>query len=413
MRQPIGTAPRDGTVVILEDDASGSYDVACWSPTAGEWVGRYGEPSKITPTHWHPVSRDPYHPSQDHSSQIGLSASRRRFSRVVHLIAVAALTIGVLFYVSRYVGQRETVAISEQVVAQASQLPNQNPKTALPAPWQTKANQASAPAEAQQAAQVQQSALASVPEARHSLNEERAKALAQELTGARRAIERLHLQLRAEAAKSDQSLEQAWQQTAALAQEAAVAQQALDEERARSAALASKLTMAQRQIETQATLLRRQPKKPGRESLQQEHDRTLAKAQGPQSARRTVGARVTPEPATSSQISTAAQAVEMAAIAPAAEEAQSSPEAMRLIARATALLSQGDIGAAQIVLERAAETGSAQASFMLAETYDPGMLSAWGTYGTRGEVTRARELYARAHAGGIQEAKYRIDALPQ
>ena len=42
---------------------------------------------------------------------------------------------------------------------------------------------------------------------------------------------------------------------------------------------------------------------------------------------------------------------------------------------------------------------------MLAETYDPAILTAWGTYGTRGEVTKARELYAKADAGGIQEAK--------
>ena len=50
---------------------------------------------------------------------------------------------------------------------------------------------------------------------------------------------------------------------------------------------------------------------------------------------------------------------------------------------------------------------------MLAETYDPAVLTAWGTYGTRGEVTRARELYAKAHVGGIQEAKNRFDALRQ
>ena len=48
---------------------------------------------------------------------------------------------------------------------------------------------------------------------------------------------------------------------------------------------------------------------------------------------------------------------------------------------------------------------------MLAETYDPLILSTWGTYGTRGDATKARELYAKAHAGGIQEAKDRFDAL--
>jgi len=84
-----------------------------------------------------------------------------------------------------------------------------------------------------------------------------------------------------------------------------------------------------------------------------------------------------------------------------------------LISRASALLRQGDIGAARVVLERAAQTGSAQASFTLAETYDPVILSAWGTYGTRGDTTKAREFYANAYAGGIQEAKDRINALRQ
>jgi chemotaxis protein histidine kinase CheA len=295
MRHAIETAPRDGKVVILEDDASGSHDVAHWSPEAGEWVGRDGEPSKITPTHWHPMSSDQYHPSQ-----VGPFASRRRFSHFVDVIAAATL-IGVFFYLIRDGGQPDIVRISEQVVAQATQLPSQNSKTALPAPWRTEANQASAPAEAQQAAQVQH-AVASVPEARQSLNEERAKALAQELTEARRTIERLDLQLRAEAAKSEQSLEQEWQQTAALAQEAAAARQelttstaqhrqALDEERARSAALASELAMAQREIETQAAQLRKATEETGqfkqatektmaelRESLQQARDRTAAMA---------------------------------------------------------------------------------------------------------------------------------------
>jgi TPR repeat protein len=83
-----------------------------------------------------------------------------------------------------------------------------------------------------------------------------------------------------------------------------------------------------------------------------------------------------------------------------------------LIARASALLGQGNIGAARIVLERAAESGNARASFMLAETYDPAILSGWGTYGTRGDA-KAREHYAKAHAGGIREAKDRFGALRQ
>ena len=82
-----------------------------------------------------------------------------------------------------------------------------------------------------------------------------------------------------------------------------------------------------------------------------------------------------------------------------------------MLARANVLLGRGDIGSARIVLQRAAEMGDAQASFTLAETYDPLVLSKWGTYGTRGDAKRARDLYARALAGGIQEAKERSDAL--
>jgi hypothetical protein len=67
------------------------------------------------------------------------------------------------------------------------------------------------------------------------------------------------------------------------------------------------------------------------------------------------------------------------------------------------------------VLEQAAETGSAQATFALAETYDPNVLATRRTYGTRGDArgdgTKARALYARAYDGGIKAAKDRSDAL--
>jgi hypothetical protein len=96
-----------------------------------------------------------------------------------------------------------------------------------------------------------------------------------------------------------------------------------------------------------------------------------------------------------------------------APEAPGNPEAVRLMARASLLLSQGNVGAARIVLERAAETGSAPVLFALAETYDPVVLSAWGTFGTQGDAAKAQELYAKALAGGVVEAKDRLNALRQ
>jgi TPR repeat protein len=61
------------------------------------------------------------------------------------------------------------------------------------------------------------------------------------------------------------------------------------------------------------------------------------------------------------------------------------------------------------VLERAAETGSTRAIFTLAQTYDPAVLASWSTYGTRGDIAKARALYERANAGGIREAEPRIE----
>ena len=84
---------------------------------------------------------------------------------------------------------------------------------------------------------------------------------------------------------------------------------------------------------------------------------------------------------------------------------------LRLMARASLLLAQGDIGAARIVLEHAAESGSASALFALAETFDPAVLSAWGTMGTQGDAARAGDLYAKALAGGVAAAKDRLATL--
>jgi hypothetical protein len=192
--------------------------------------------------------------------------------------------------------------------------------------------------------------------------------------------------------------------------------QALDEERARSGD--NEMQTAQLRKASEETGRIRQATESSirdlRQSLQQERNRTEAMAQDIESARRTIDVRATPEPTANSSISKAAQVIELAAMAqPAAVEAQGSPEATRLIARARALLGQGNISAARIVLERAVETGSALASFTLAQTYDPVILSTWGTYGTRGDTTKARELYAKAHAGGIQHAKDRLDELDQ
>jgi hypothetical protein len=556
MRRTIETAPRDGNAIILEDNASGTYDVAHWSPEAGEWVGENGEPSKITPSHWHPLPGENYfQQGQDISSSAPatveaqtapVEAKRARLARwrfVASAIAatlVAAAIIGVYFraevaaYVTQYADQQDIVRVSTivgQIVEQETRLPSQDVRKtgSLALQQQAKADQSGA--------QVKQAVEASAPEARTSLEkEQRIEVLANELAEARSATNGLNMQLRAAAANSAQLLGQERRDAIAARQELAASTVQVEEERARGASLANELAKARREIETQAALSRKTgdeaaqlkqaaasattelrqslqqehdraealaselatarrdvetqaalSRKAGdeaaqlkqatesattelRQSLQQEHDRaealaselatarrdvetqaaqsrkagdeaaqlkqatestiaelrrslqqergrTAAMARDIESMRRTIDGRATLERAADNQSAQVTQAAAAATTeqpaAAKAAEAQGSPEATRLIARASALLGQGNIGAARIVLERAAETGSAQASFMLAETYDPVILSAWGTYGTRGEATKAREFYARAQAGGVQEAKNRFDALSQ
>ena len=53
MRYTIETAPKNGNIVVLEDDTSGFLEVAHWSPEAGEWIRESGEPIEIKPSHWH------------------------------------------------------------------------------------------------------------------------------------------------------------------------------------------------------------------------------------------------------------------------------------------------------------------------------------------------------------------------
>jgi hypothetical protein len=432
MRHAIETEPRDGKAVILVDVASGTYDIARWSVDAGQWIRKNGEPSKIKPTHWYPMSRDSYRlqedegsskPSQVFSNRAALQRSaaasdvvapgsvamaapvtvepfevqtarieakrgpraRRRFaasSTTATLIAAALLGL----YVRQYAGQEDTARIGTtggQVVEQETQLPSQDrQRTGLLALQQDAvADQASA----QTGAQVRQILEGAASEARQSFEkEQRLEVLANELAEARRAL------AEARRAIDARNLQ-------------------IDERDVRLREQESELAMVRREMETNAAMLT---------NLQRVFDgsegpsREMPIAREPEP--RATDPSTTSERAANSQTAQATQAVEAAASERAAAVVpQGDPEVAKLMARASALLGQGNISAARRVLERAAETGSALASFTLAETYDPIILSKWGTYGTRGDATKARELYAKARAGGIREAKDRSEALDQ
>jgi len=83
----------------------------------------------------------------------------------------------------------------------------------------------------------------------------------------------------------------------------------------------------------------------------------------------------------------------------------------RLVARADDLLRSGDVSGARLLLERSLANGNARAAFLMAETFDPNVLSRLGVLGIRGDVAKAQEFYARARELGVAQAEERLEAL--
>jgi chromosome segregation ATPase len=144
-------------------------------------------------------------------------------------------------------------------------------------------------------------------------------------------------------------------------------------------------------------------------SLEREAARTVASSpqRPPESTRSTSPAQATDRiPPTDPKVAAVSERT-----APTAAPSRSPADEQKLLARANALLRQADISSARQLLELALARGSARAAFMLAETYDPPVLESWRARGVTGDPAKARDLYQRAKAGGIDDADERIKAL--
>jgi len=499
MRHEIQSAPRDGKVVLLEDEASGEHVLARWSAEANDWVGESGEPIQIAAMHWHamppaswarrggvafcsnqaeqPKAGEPLRSAVNARPADAIEAwamsiedrpvpkGRRRVAAplTIATVLVTAL-VGASLGIFGGPPQGTSAAVTERGPA-ASRFVEQ---AVVPQP-RIDANGTHLPAIAEATGLATQSLE----------SQQRLEILADELAKAQRTISELHLQLRERAselaiarretemhaaqsrktADEKAQLKQAADTNAALARELASQlakvprevdahatvtgkpneqmpnvqqaadstmaelRQSLQQERAEAEALVQDLATARRAIDAYAKQSSeavdeaariKQDAAELRQSLQQERARTEALARELELVRRATDQRIAPEPAMigqETQVATTMQAV--AAEQPVAAGSQNSPDVARLLARGSALLSQGNIGAARTVLEYAAAAGSARASFALAETYDPLILSRWRTHGTRGDPAKARDLYATAYAGGVEEAKDRLSALQQ
>jgi hypothetical protein len=82
-----------------------------------------------------------------------------------------------------------------------------------------------------------------------------------------------------------------------------------------------------------------------------------------------------------------------------------------LLTRARSLLALGDIAAARLLLERAANAQDATAAFLLAQTYDPAVLGVRDARSTTPDPVMARNWYRTAAGFGSADAQQRLTQL--
>jgi hypothetical protein len=82
-----------------------------------------------------------------------------------------------------------------------------------------------------------------------------------------------------------------------------------------------------------------------------------------------------------------------------------------LVKRGEDFIASGDLAAARLVLQRAAEGGDAGAALTLAGTYDPLVLEKLGVQGLSADIAKARAWYERAKEFGSTEAPRRLEML--
>jgi len=86
-------------------------------------------------------------------------------------------------------------------------------------------------------------------------------------------------------------------------------------------------------------------------------------------------------------------------------------EILTLRRRGQDLIAVGDIASARLILTRLSEAGDAQATLLLAGTFDPAVLASQHVVGIRPDPAKARAWYAKAADQGSPEARQRLSAL--
>jgi hypothetical protein len=118
--------------------------------------------------------------------------------------------------------------------------------------------------------------------------------------------------------------------------------------------------------------------------------------------------QVVPPPAAVPQAAAPAAAQAAAPPAPPPARRLDPGELSAILKRANSLLAIGDIAAARLLLERAAEAEEAEAALLLARTYDPEVLGTKDARSIQPDPAQARIWYRKAAELGSQQAQQRL-----
>jgi hypothetical protein len=96
---------------------------------------------------------------------------------------------------------------------------------------------------------------------------------------------------------------------------------------------------------------------------------------------------------------------------PPAQRKLDQDEIAVLLKRGKDLIANGDLAAARLVLQRAANANDAEAALALGATYDPYVLRALKVYGFKADPDMARVWYEKARELGSAAAPRRLEML--
>ena len=461
----IESAPRNGDFVILQDSLTGSWEVGRWVEESKNWVQIDGSPLRLFATHWMPVSHDPA--GSKLRQRLSLKNRRRLILALTAILSIgggiAASDLGIFDFgrtkeasidkkvslepeqdQSRAVANvpgRELAAAREEAknnelervlaesTARADKLADKADKLAKELAAEIAANIERVNTGQSEALQAKLAAEAKNKELKQALDDSTARAgkLTMDLAAATAANSKRVNSLEAEGLKFKSAAEAKNRELKQALDDSSVRADKLAKDLAAETAANTKRTNALQAEALHAKLATEAEAKELKQAFDKEKAKTEALAGELKSAReniavaeksRSVGIAAQTDV---SQTGSFDRAVQIANAAPADASRPPSPslpkaslssaEEARLVARANSLIEQVDIADARLLLKYGSDKGSARATFMLAETYDSRTLRSLQAYGISGDTTMARKLYELAAAGGIDQARERLETL--